>query len=242
MSWSTSFGGIDESGKIGGVAVVVDVMRAFTTAAWAFERGIERIILAAALEEALTLKARFPGVLALKDGEPAPGFDLSNSPAQIRERTDLAGKVVVQRTTAGTVGAVAARAAARLYCVSFVCARATAEHIRRSGPSHVAFVVTGDDGRAEEDRACADYIAGLLENPALAAAPFLRRAAASKAAARLKERVDSGEKGVDARDVGFCLDADRLPFAMIAQDVDGLLTLRAAGPNAGSPSTGIGTL
>src|SRR6266496_1438681 len=104
MQWSPSFLSIEECRDVGGVVVAIDVMRAFTTAAWAFELGVARIVLTAELEEALALKAKLPGALALKDGEPAPGFDLSNSPAQLRERTDLAGKTIVQRTTAGTVG------------------------------------------------------------------------------------------------------------------------------------------
>ena len=41
----------------GGTAVVVDVMRAFTTASWAFELGVERIVLAESLDEALRYKA-----------------------------------------------------------------------------------------------------------------------------------------------------------------------------------------
>lgn len=66
------------------VAVVVDVMRAFTVAAWAFHRGAERIVFAETLDEALELKARHPGWLAFQDGPVVPGFDLANSPAQLR--------------------------------------------------------------------------------------------------------------------------------------------------------------
>ncbi|MEU2931074.1 2-phosphosulfolactate phosphatase, partial [Streptomyces sp. NPDC007251] len=50
------------------VAVVIDVMRAFTTAAWAFHRGADKIVLAADEDEALAIKACHPGWLALKDG------------------------------------------------------------------------------------------------------------------------------------------------------------------------------
>jgi 2-phosphosulfolactate phosphatase len=42
------------------VAVVVDVMRAFTVAAWAFAQGAEKIVLAESLDEALALRARHP--------------------------------------------------------------------------------------------------------------------------------------------------------------------------------------
>jgi 2-phosphosulfolactate phosphatase len=233
MQWSCTFLSIDESRDVGGVVVAIDVMRAFTTAAWAFEVGVRRIILTAELEDALALKAGLPGALALKDGEPAPGFDLSTSPARIREREDLAGKTIVQRTTAGTVGAVAARKAERLYCASFVCAGATVAHLRRLGAGPVTFVVTGEGGKGEEDRACAEYIAGLLEDPALSPDPFLARAAASTAAAKLRERVAAGEEGVDPRDVAMCLEVDRFDFAMIARDESGLLWLTREYPVGG---------
>jgi len=71
----TRFVSIDEARSIaGGVGVVIDVVRAFTTTAWAFHLGAERIVLTDDLAEALKLKAQLPGSLALKDGEPAQGF------------------------------------------------------------------------------------------------------------------------------------------------------------------------
>src|SRR6476661_7983991 len=102
------FLGIDELVDAPAVAVVVDVMRAFTVAAWAFGRGAEKIVLAGSLDEALALKARHPDWVALKDGAPAPGFDAVNSPGLLRS-ADLGGRTVVQKTTAGTVGALAVK-------------------------------------------------------------------------------------------------------------------------------------
>lgn len=54
------FLGISELDEVPPVAVVVDVMRAFTTAAWAFAREAEKIVLAGSVDEAVTLKA--PGL------------------------------------------------------------------------------------------------------------------------------------------------------------------------------------
>src|SRR3954469_16091461 len=88
--WQISYDGVTNPDVVGATAVVIDVIRAFTTAAWAFELGAERIVLVKGLDEALELKARLPGSLAMKDGEPAPGFELSNSPAQMQRRTDMA--------------------------------------------------------------------------------------------------------------------------------------------------------
>ena len=99
----TRYLGIAELTEVPSVAVVVDVMRAFTVAAWAFARGAERIVLAESLDEARALKERHPDWVAIKDGPPAPGFDTVNSPGMLRSM-DLSGRTVVQKTTAGTVG------------------------------------------------------------------------------------------------------------------------------------------
>ncbi|MFF4344086.1 2-phosphosulfolactate phosphatase [Kitasatospora sp. NPDC001540] len=223
----TDFLAIGELTATPSVAVVVDVMRAFTTAAWAFAQGAERIVLAESLDTALELKARHPEWLALKDGAPAPGFDAVNSPGRIRG-TDLEGRTVVQKTTAGTVGALAVQGADLVLCASFVVAGATARALR--GRPEVTFVVTGEDGRAEEDLACAQYIAHRATGPAPDPAPYLRRAADSTAAAELLQHV---RQGVHEDDVRLCLELDRFPFAMSAAPEDGLTVLRPYGERAG---------
>ncbi|MGW1620034.1 2-phosphosulfolactate phosphatase [Streptomyces sp. NPDC002172] len=207
------------------VAVVVDVMRAFTVAAWAFRKGAERIVFAETLDEALELKARHPGWLAFQDGPVAPGFDLANSPAELRA-LDVAGRTVVQKTTAGTTGALAVAGARLLLCASFVVAGATAAVLRRERPAAVTFVVTGDGGRAEEDLACAEYIAGLVTDGSVAPGPFVERARNSGGAARLAEGVRLGWEGVHPEDVPMCLETDTFPFAMAAAREDGHLVLR----------------
>ncbi|MFJ5875804.1 2-phosphosulfolactate phosphatase [Streptomyces sp. NPDC093088] len=216
------FLGIPELAEVPSTAVVVDVMRAFTVAAWAFGRGAERIVLAGSLEEALALKARHPDWVALKDGPPAPGFDAVNSPGLLRS-ADLGGRTVVQKTTAGTVGALAVKDASLVLCAGFVVAEATARLLRARGCDRVTFVVTGEDGRAEEDLACARYIAGRAAGAGTDAAGFLRRAGESRAAAELREGV---REGAHPDDVALCLELDRFPFAMVASVEDSLMTLR----------------
>ncbi|MFG2958247.1 2-phosphosulfolactate phosphatase [Streptomyces sp. NPDC048291] len=207
------------------VAVVVDVMRAFTVAAWAFRKGAERIVFAETLDEARELKARHPGWLAFQDGPVVPGFDLANSPARLRA-LDVAGRTVVQKTTAGTTEALAVAGARLLLCASFVVAGATAAVLRRERPAAVTFVVTGDGGRAEEDLACAEYIAALVTDGSVAPGPFVERARHSGGAARLAEGVRLGREGVHPEDVPMCLETDTFPFAMAAGREDGHLVLR----------------
>jgi 2-phosphosulfolactate phosphatase len=227
---SSRFVSISDCPAAPDVAVVIDVLRAFTTAAWALELGVERIVLTDDVDEALRLKARLSGALAMKDGELEPGFDLTNSPAQLRRRDDLAGKTIVQRTTHGTIGAVAARNAKQLFCSAFTSARATADAIMRGGLEDVCFVVTGDNGKADEDLACAQYIAALLHDPETSPEPYLVRVGASAAAARIRRLLSEGARGFDAGDIALCSEANRFDFAMRAADEDGLLVLRRARP------------
>jgi 2-phosphosulfolactate phosphatase len=216
------FLGIPELAEAPAVAVVVDVMRAFTVAAWAFAQGAEKIVLAESLDEALALKARHQDWVALKDGPPAPGFDTVNSPGLVRSM-DLGGRTVVQKTTAGTVGALAVKEASLVLCASFVVAEATAQLLRTRKSDSVTFVVTGEDGQADEDLACARYIARRATEAGTDAAEFLRRAAESRAAAELAEGV---RQGVHPDDVALCLELDRFSFAMVATSENSLMVLR----------------
>ncbi|WP_079022941.1 2-phosphosulfolactate phosphatase [Streptomyces odonnellii] len=216
------FLGIAELGEAPAVAVVIDVMRAFTVAAWAFAQGAEKIVLAESLDEALALKARHPDWVALKDGPPAPGFDMVNSPGLLRS-VDLRGRTVVQKITAGTVGALAVQEASLVLCAGFVVAEATARLLRTRGCDDVTFVVTGEDGHADEDLACAQYIARRATEAETDAAEFLRRAGESRAAAELAEGV---RQGVHPDDVALCLELDRFTFGMVAALEDSLMVLR----------------
>jgi len=148
-----------------GTVVIIDVFRAFTTAAVALARGAERIILVAEPEEALDLRRRGVGDLCMGEvgGQRPPGFDLGNSPYELSQ-ADVAGKVLIQSTRAGTVGVCAAEHAEALYAASFVVARATAEALRRTAPPLITLVAMGSGARvrSDEDEQCALYLRNLL--------------------------------------------------------------------------------
>ena len=220
----TRFLSIDECMLASGAAVVIDVMRAYTVAAWAMHLGASRMILVDDLEEALKLKSRLPGSLALKDGAPAEGFDLYNSPADLQD-ADIRGKTIVQRTTAGTIGAVAVRHCKPLICTGFVCASAVARRLRDLAPDELTYVVTGEDGTAEEDLACAEYIDALVRDPLADPAPYIRRASESKAAIDIRQASAEGYPGINPRDVEMCVDVDRFNFTLEALIEDELLVL-----------------
>src|SRR5258708_38228366 len=99
-----------------GTVIIVDVFRAFTTAAVAFCRGAAAIILVAEVEEALGLRRRGIGDLCMGevDGKRPEGFDFGNSPFELSQ-AKVNGLTLIQSTRAGTVGVNAARKADRIY-------------------------------------------------------------------------------------------------------------------------------
>ncbi len=80
-----------ELAGVGGAVVVVDVIRAFTTAAYAFASGAAEIYLFASVDEALAFKAEHPGSLAMGCGIPArsplriPTVEMTNSEEPISD-------------------------------------------------------------------------------------------------------------------------------------------------------------
>ena len=141
---------------VDGAVVAIDVIRAFTTAAYAFGSGATEIFLVGTVDEALAFTASNSGSLALgEDRVRRPdGFDFPNSPAMVG-RADLAGRTLVQRTSAGTQGVVCAVHATRLWAASLVVASATARAVEASGLGEPAYVITGrfedrPDGGADD--------------------------------------------------------------------------------------------
>ena len=196
---------LDDTGRHGGMSscsdavghktvVVVDVLRAFTVAALALDAGARAVRCVRTVDEALVERAANPGSLAMGEvnGRRVPGFDLGNSPTELAG-ADLEGRLLVQRTSAGTQGLVgAAGSAAVLFAASFVCAGATARAVAAVQPVDVTFVLTGVDERnGDEDRACADYIAALLTGGDADPEPYLRRVRASDAAQAFTGNNDS---------------------------------------------------
>ncbi len=192
-----------------GTVVVIDVLRAFTTAAVALAAGAGPYRLVSTLEEAWAARDADPRVRLLGevDGLKAEGFDLSNSPIEL-QGMDLTGVPIVHRSSAGTQGVVRAVRARRVLVASFAVAGATAAALE--GEEDVSFCITGrHSGRdGDEDAACADYVAALLQGGTPDPAPYLARVAASTAAGLF------GTEGLPAADVPFCQGLDRFGFAM----------------------------
>ena len=67
-----------------GLPIIIDVLRAFTTAAVLFDGGIEQLILVADPQEAFDLRQRHGYLLAGENGGvKIDGFDFGNSPTEL---------------------------------------------------------------------------------------------------------------------------------------------------------------
>ena len=213
-----------------GVVVVIDVLRAFSNAAYAYSRGVKEIHPVSTVEEALRFKAGTPNSMACGEvgGMPPEGFDFGNSPTQT-VKLDLAGKVVVQRTGAGTQGIVRSVNAAVILAASFVVANATVKYIRKLDPEYVTFIVTGQyaPGHGDEDLACAEYLELLLEGQQPDPAPFIERVYKSQDAI---QHLDPNESGFPLSDLDYCTKIDEFDFTMLVMKENGMHVLRPVDP------------
>jgi 2-phosphosulfolactate phosphatase len=116
----------------GGVAVVVDVLRATTVMIEALAAGCAAVIPCGEIDAAKKVAAGLPAGSALLAGErgglPIPGFDLGNSPEEFT-RDVCQGKTLVMTTTNGTRAILASLEADRVYVASFANLRATSDEI-----------------------------------------------------------------------------------------------------------------
>jgi 2-phosphosulfolactate phosphatase len=209
-----------------GTAIIIDVFRAFTTAAVAFARGAEKIILVAEVEEALDLRCQGKGDLCMGevDGSKPAGFDFGNSPYEL-SRVDLTGKTLIQSTRAGTVGVAAAAAADALYLGSFVTARATVRAILKSAPSLVTIVAMGvaTRQRSDEDEQCALYLRNLLQGRSPDPEAVKKLVLAGQEAQKYD---DPAQPQFHPRDRELALHIDRYSFALRVTRENGLLIAR----------------
>ncbi len=209
---------LDGAKNAEGLAVIIDVFRAFSTACYIYGSGAGRIILAANPEQALALKNDHPGCVLIgeKNARIVNGFDYGNSPSSV-EKADLTGKTAVLMTSAGTRGVLGAEKADEVLTGSFVNAGSIAEYILRKKPRKVSLVCMGWNANqpADEDDMCAEFIKSLIEG-----APanfkkifdFLKFKSATKSFLGLKD-----EKSAPTEDFDLCLSLDKFGFVLKAE-------------------------
>lgn len=202
-----------------GVTVIIDVFRAFTTAAIALSNGASKIYMVDSLEAALNLRDQ--GICDLCMGERhglrPESFEFGNSPSEFLN-VDFKGQSIAQTTSNGTRGIVAASHATKIYAGALVTVEATVQAIlhsaERARGDQITIVAMGDGyDRAVEDELCALYLRGRLLglNP--------DSAAVKKSIQTMSPRMDGVT--LSRADVDCCLGIDSVSSAIEVNRIDG---------------------
>ena len=206
-----------------GVAVIIDVFRAFSVESYLFGGGVKKVIPVADIQLAYDYQKNMPDALLAgeRGGKICPGFDFGNSPAQI-VGADLTGRTVIHTTSAGTQGLFGAEKAQMVLGASLTNAAATAEYIRRSGCDEVSLVCMGLAGKepTEEDTLCAEYIKSLLEGTRIPLREGIENLKYTSGA----KFFDPAQNDVFPReDFDLCTRPDIFPFALrLREDEKGI--------------------
>ncbi|HIP33784.1 MAG TPA: hypothetical protein EYG89_03430 [Bacteroidia bacterium] len=158
----------DDIAEEDSVVCVIDVISAFTTAAYLFSQGAKEIIIASSLKEAFEYKQEINGLCLIgeENGERIDGFHYHNSVLEF-SKVDFNNKFVLLKTTSGTKGLINNWNAKLVLAASFVNADATAkylrDHIEKNNISTLSFIIT-NNFKSSEDFALAGYICDKIFN------------------------------------------------------------------------------
>ena len=139
------------------IAVVIDVLRAFSTACVAFERNASGIVLVPDADAAFQIKRSHPDYLLVGETDcyPIDGFDFGNSPTEL-SHANVDGRILVHKTTAGVPATLGTLDRDRVFVTGLMTAQVTSTHAESLGL--VEYVPSDPFG--DEDVACAEYMRG----------------------------------------------------------------------------------
>lgn len=197
------------------INVVIDVIRAFTVAHYAFINGVQGIILAGTLDDALRLKKIYPDLLLAGEiqGLPIPGFELDNSPVRLHN-LDLREKFLIQKTTNGVTATLNALSTEHLFVTGFTNARTTAEFIKRNllKEDNMMINLIASHPSGDDDLACAQYISEILQDTnRISAEETIERIRKSEAAEKF---YDHEKPEFLQEDISFCIQELPSDFVM----------------------------
>ncbi len=152
----------------GGLAIVIDVLRATTTIIHALAAGCKVVYPCVDVDEARQLASSLRAGRALLGGEragkPLPDFDLGNSPLEYTSER-CHGMILVLTTTNGTRALARAAEADRVVLAGFVNFSAVCELARQdSRPVHMLCAGT-DDAISMDDALLAGALVDYLSDP-----------------------------------------------------------------------------
>lgn len=212
--------------KAGGLTVIIDVFRAFSTACYAVGNGVQKIFPVGDIEIAYQLKRENPDFILVGERyERKPeGFDFGNSPSQLLN-SDLKGKTMVHTTSSGTQGIANAKGADEIITGSFVNAQTIVDYIRMKNPEKVSLVCMGYSCQypTDEDTLLAVYIRNELQgspNDFAAMVEHIRMGDGARFFAPEKQ------EWAPTADFDLCLSLNRFDFVLKVEQENGLNCLK----------------
>ena len=218
---------IEGAKQADGLAVIIDVFRAFSMECWLYSLGAKEIRPVGSVEETFAWKQKDPDCILVgeRHGRRIDGCDLGNSPSSI-DPDLIRGKRIIHTTSAGTQGIVNAVHAVEIITGSFVNAKAIADYIRKKSPDKVSLVCMGKEGlaQAEEDELCAVYLKALLIGEEM---PDIDNRLKTLRTGGGKHFFDPSLREVfPEKDFWMCIDRDRFDFVLqVRRDRDGLISV-----------------
>lgn len=213
--------------EAGGLAVIIDVFRAFSTACYVFGNGAREILCTGEVGTAFRLRDmdRERILMGERNERMVEGFHYGNSPYQV-ENVDFSGRTIVQTTSAGTRGMVNAHRADEIITGSFVNVDAVVNYIKARQPGQVSLVCMGYSAMypVEEDTFCAEYIRDRIEgnHP-----DFDRMAEEIRRSSGKRFFIAANQGHAPSTDFYLCLDINRFDFVLKAMPVEpGILSLK----------------
>lgn len=209
-----------------GIAVVIDVFRAFSLAAHATARGARRIIPLADIDAARALKRDHPDWLLVgeRHARRLPGFDCGNSPADL-ESLDVADRTLIHTTHAGTQGLTNATAASEVLTGALVNAGAIVRYVRARRAEEVTLVRMGHEARerCDEDDLCAELLLARLRDEPFDTGAIREQLRAADSAQKF---FDPACDWAPERDFELCTQVDRFDFVLKLDRSEPLPSLR----------------
>ncbi len=211
-----------------GIAIIIDVFRAFTVEPVIINNGAKKLIVIGDKQIAYDLKKENNEYILIgeRDGIKLPGFDYGNSPSQI-EKVNFTNKVVVHTTSCGTQGIVNSINAEEIITGSLVNISAIVKYINNNNYNDISIVSMARPGEepSQEDQLCAEYIKAKLENESID--EFNDRILNLKNTSGTKFFDNTLQKIFPKEDFYLCTDIDKYNFILKAEkDADGYLNMK----------------
>lgn len=211
--------------QAGGLTVVIDVFRAFSTACYAYAQGAGPVLPVDTVEEAFRMKTRFPDALLIgeRNEQKPAGFDFGNSPTHLLNAV-IRGKRIIHTTSSGTRGIVNATRADTILTGSFVNAGAIVRFIREMNPPVLSLVCMGYacEYPTDEDTLCAEYLRNELTGQPNDWESMKRQIKEGSGARFFEEKSQSW---APASDFDLCLQPSKFNFVLKVANGEDLLLL-----------------